>query len=101
LTEQCRPALVEKHTHPKLRLQQFEDRPRCDAASTEPRVAAPRRVSSSLPAEVVITTARMAGVRKIALSNSSRPLPLTITSRGYSGLRALTRYSLYKCLASG
>jgi hypothetical protein len=36
------------------------------------------------------------------VSNSSLPLPLTITTSGYSGLcSAFTRYSVYKCFASG
>jgi hypothetical protein len=52
--------------------------------STETNVVAPARVSSSLPAEVVISTVGTPGVRKIALSNSSFPLSLMIPTRGYS-----------------
>src|SRR6516162_3642975 len=111
LSKQCGSTFVEEHSYPNCKYSNGRTTngamlpPVVSTAfiSTEANSVAPALASSSLPAEVVITTVRTPGVRKIALSNSSLPLPLTITTSGNSGLccSTFTRYSVYKCFASG
>ena len=51
------------------------------------RASTPFKRNVSRPDSVVMMSARTSGVRNVARSRSTLPLPLTMTLMGYGGLR--------------